>query len=164
MSVFSKKGMPPEVQRIGARRATLAISVVEHQMRQSTLSKVAAGEADESDHDIERWINEECAYTENGVVMAAVDLRTLERLRDEGKVSDDDYDDLERWVSDDVEQMYRDYSNLKEAVAQIDGRRGSDYLARVEAVFEPEPKREAIPFEDMEESFSRFANFGEMGM
>ena len=163
MSVFDKKNMPPEVSRIGARRAKLAISVVEHNMRQTTLANVAAGDSHESMHDIERWIDEECAYTENGVVMAAMDLQTLDRLHDGGQLSDEDYADLEKWVSDDVEQMYRDYAALKENVVEIDRHFDSEFIRKVEAVFETEAKREAIPFEDMSESLSRYANFGDMG-
>ena len=160
-NIFEKQNMPPEVQRIGARRAPLSVSVIEHRMRQDTLSGVADGTTHESAHDVERWINAECAYTESGIVMAAVDLQTLERLRDEGTLSQEDYDDLEEWVAEDVEQMYRDYSNLKDYVIEIDKHFDSEYVKRVEAVFAPEPKREAIPFEDMSETLSRYANFGD---
>lgn len=163
MSVFEKSGMPPEVQRIGARRAPLAISVVEHKMRHDALGRVADGSAHESAHDVERWIREECAYTENAVIMAAVDLQTLERLHGAGKLSDDDYEDLERWVSEDVEQMYRDYSDLKEHVVEIDRHFDAEYSRQVEAVFDTTTHREAIPFEEMSGSLSRYANFGDLG-
>lgn len=161
MGVFDKKDMPPEVQRMGARRAKLAIPVVEHNMRQETLGHVADGSSRESSTDVERWIEEECSYVEDAIGAAAVDLQTLETLHDEGVLSDDDYDDLERWVSDDVEQVYRDYANLQDYVTEIDKHFDTEHIRRVKAVFETEQKREPIPQAEMDEVMARYANFGD---
>lgn len=163
MSVFGKKNMPPEVKQMGARWAKLAMPNVEHDMRQEKLAKAAIGGSHESLDNIERWIGEECEYTERGLAMAAVDLQTLDDLHESGQLSDEDYDDFERWMAENAEQIHRGYAALHDNVVEIDSHFDSDFIHKVESVFSTGTTREAIPFEDMIESLPQYANFGDMG-
>lgn len=163
MSVFNKKNMPPEVKQMGARWAKLAMPVVGHGMRQEKLAGVATGGLHESLDDIERWIGEECEYTERGLAMAAVDIQTLDDLRESGRLSDEDYDDLERWMAENAERIHRDYAALHDNVVEIDSHFDSEFIHKVESVFSTGSTREAIPFEDMIESLPQYANFGDTG-
>lgn len=161
MSVFEREDVPNDLRRMAARRARLAISVVEHNLRLNALSHVADDTAKETMQDITRWIDEECAYVEDGVIMAAVDTQTLNTLVNKNRLTQEEYDELNEWLTADINQMYEDFSTLKQYVVSIDNMFDTDYVNRIMSVFDTHKRHDLVAAEQLDEIFSRYKNLGE---
>lgn len=164
-TVFDMKDVPSDVRRMGARRARLSVTEVQHRMRMDALREIGDMAREESSEDVSNWVDEEAAYTEEGMVMAAVDLKTLDELHKSGELDDDAYEDLEEWLSQDIERVYRDYRDVCEAVRLVDRHMDLNLLPRMEAVFKrEEDSKLPIPIDVVQRNLENMPQFGEMSL
>jgi hypothetical protein len=97
------------------------------------------------------------------VCNTGVDLKTLDELHESGELDDDAYEDLEHWLSGDIERVYRDYRDVCEAVRLVDRHMDLNLLPRMEAVFKHEDvSKLPIPIDVVERNLENMPQFGEM--